>query len=448
MSGGADHLVQTGGVPRLPFAPLLRPQPGRLQETDVLRVAQIIVVARITVVLSIGVLVLFGDRYGQHPVLVTVALVVALGYSLLLLGNEQLEMRYTPTATLVTGLDLALSILLVGLTGGIASPLISVLILIVVVAALRHRPAGALLAAGVAAFAIFAAATVSDRDEVTFDVAVLGLWWPLYAVITAALTVALSTLVEREHASRLRADLEAEEEHAAAEEERDLRQRLLDAYQAQQDGLRVILHEFRTPVLSLTGLTEAMCDTEHPMSPTDAASSARIAREQSRHLDDMLAALGDVAISWRPAFASGRVREVDLAELAAAAGVAAGVPAERLVVRVAAQATARIDAQALTRVVTNLVENAARHSGTAPVEVEMGTAGHRLVMRVLDRGPGVPASVHGDLSRMYTSVSNKHGTAGLGLWIVQQIVDALAGKLTFSNRDGGGLMVDVELPLA
>jgi signal transduction histidine kinase len=448
VEAGTERLVQTGDVPPKPITSRWLPRLEHLHERDVRHVAQIIVVVRVTVVASVGALVLFGERYSEHPVLVTLALLMSLGYSLLLLGNEQLEMRYTRTAGLVTGLDLGLAIVLVWLTGGIGSPVIAVLLLIVVVAALRHPPAGALLTAAVTAFAIFATATFSGRSEVTFPVGVLALWWPLYALITAALTVALSILVEREHEFRLRADLEAEEEHAAAEEERDLRQRLLDAYQAQQDGLRVILHEFRTPVISLTGLTEALSDTDHPMTPANAATTARIAREQSRHLQDMLAALGDVAISWRPAFASGRVRDVVLEELAGAAGSAAGVPGERLVVRVPAGATARTDAQALTRIVTNLVENAARHSGTAPVEVEMSADADHLEVRILDRGPGVPVSVHGDLSRMYTSVGNKHGTAGLGLWIVQQIVDAFGGRLTFANRDGGGLMVDVSLPLA
>lgn len=422
------------------------PTHSDLEERDVHRVAQIIVVARVTVVISIGALVLLGEGYGEHPALVTLVLAVSLSYSLLLLGNERLEMRYQTTARFVTALDLSLTIALVSLTGGIGSPVVTVLLLIVVVAALRHSPPGALLTAGLAAGAIFALAALADEPEVTFDVRVLGLWLPLYALIMAVLTVALSTLVERAHESRVRADLEAQEEHAAAEEERDLRQRLLDAYQSQQDGLRVILHEFRTPVLSLAGLTEALGDVEHPMSSEDAVTTARIAREQVRHLDDMLAALGDVAISWRPAFASGRVRDVVLAEVAAAAARSAGVPDESLVVR--AQGTARIDAQALTRVVTNLVENAARHSGAAPIEVELAVTEGRLVLRVLDRGPGVPASVHGELSRMYTSVGNQHGTAGLGLWIVQQIADAFGGRLTFANREGGGLVAEVVLPLA
>ena len=39
------------------------------------------------------------------------------------------------------------------------------------------------------------------------------------------------------------------------------------------------------------------------------------------------------------------------------------------------------------------------------------------------------------------------GLAGLGLWIVQQIIDALGGTLAFSARDGGGLAATFSVPV-
>jgi signal transduction histidine kinase len=433
-----------------------RPDPGAgrlrrpLDDRDMRRVAQIIVLARIAVVVSIAALVVFGaGRYSAHLVLVSLVLGVAFVYALALLGHEQVEMRYRRTAWLITAMDSALALLLLWLTGGIGSPTVAVLVLVVVVAALRHSPGGTLITAGLLAAILGSTALLAKRSEVVFDVSVLGLWWPAYFLITAVLTTALSALVEREHESRLRASLEAEEEHAAAEEERDLRQRLLRAYQSQQDGLRVILHEFRTPVFSLGALTAALTDTDQPLSPADAAATARLAREHIRHLDEMLEALGDVAVSWRPAFTSGRVRDVDLLELAKTAAHAAGVATDRLQFQLRGQdRVVRLDAQALRRILTNLIENAGRHSGTRPVEVELHCDTAHVVVAVRDRGPGVPTAAHGELSRMYTSVGDKHGTAGLGLWIVQQIVDASGGELIFENRDGGGLVVTVKIPLA
>jgi signal transduction histidine kinase len=59
----------------------------------------------------------------------------------------------------------------------------------------------------------------------------------------------------------------------------------------------------------------------------------------------------------------------------------------------------------------------------------------------------VPAEHLGDLTAKFVSLSDRRGTAGLGLWIVQQIVDALGGTLRFSARDGGGLTASFTVPV-
>ena len=105
------------------------------------------------------------------------------------------------------------------------------------------------------------ALTSSPRLPVTAAPALQAGWSALYLIFVAIITAGLSALAEREHRSRLRALVEAEAEHAAAEEERDLRARLLRSYQSQQDGLQVLVHEFRTPVTSLEALTEALTST-------------------------------------------------------------------------------------------------------------------------------------------------------------------------------------------
>ncbi|MDZ7886515.1 MAG: hypothetical protein U5N53_28040 [Mycobacterium sp.] len=48
----------------------------------------------------------------------------------------------------------------------------------------------------------------------------------------------------------------------------------------------------------------------------------------------------------------------------------------------------------------------------------------------------------------FVSLSDRHGTAGLGLWIVAQIVDALGGTLLFGARDGGGLTASFTVPVS
>jgi signal transduction histidine kinase len=98
-------------------------------------------------------------------------------------------------------------------------------------------------------------------------------------------------------------------------------------------------------------------------------------------------------------------------------------------------------------VLTNLAENAARHTASGLVELHLECRPDRLVARVLDRGPGLPAEQLGEVSRQYVSRGERRGTAGLGLWIVAQLVHGLGGRLTLAERDGGGLVALLEVPL-
>ncbi len=102
------------------------------------------------------------------------------------------------------------------------------------------------------------------------------------------------------------------------------------------------------------------------------------------------------------------------------------------------------DAQVLFQAVRNLVENALSHApaGTT-VEVKVEAQG---VLRVLDRGPGVPAEDR-DLvfRRFWRRNRSKSGGAGLGLAIVKRIVEAHGGEVSVLGRNGGGAAFVIRL---
>lgn len=412
--------------------------------------ARVVVAVRVAVVLSIVVLVFTGPEWLRQYQLATAAVLgVALAYAAFLMTRPQFEVRRTRYSWLVSAVDASVTLAVIGLTGGAASPMAVVLVLAVIASATRLNFVECLILAASlgTAYVLVVLSTDSVRDA-TLSRPLQGLWWALYLVFVAVLTGGLSLLVEREHRSRVRALVEAETEHAAAEEERDLRARLLRSYETQQEGLQVLLHEFRTPVASLDALATALTDPSAPMSPADRDAALGLTVRHARHLTDMLDALADVALSRRPTFSSGRVRQVDVAALVAEAGDAAGVRPPRLRVTLSGHLSeVHVDAQGLRRVLTNLLENAARHGRGLPIDVECGRDDHLLTISVLDRGPGVAQEQLGELTEKFVSLSDRRGTAGLGLWIVQQIVDALGGTLTFSARTGGGLAATFRVPV-
>ena len=409
--------------------------------------ARTVVAVRAAVVISVGVLLAIGPGWIRQHAPVTVAvLAAALVYSVVLLANAHLEVRRTRYSWIVTGLDSVFTLALIMLTGGLHSPVASVLVMVVIASAARLSfletlALAALLGTG------YAAVALRPAPEVSLTPVLQAGWSALYLVFVAILTAGLSSLAEREHRSKIRALVEAEAEHAAAEEERDLRARLLRSYEAQQDGLQVLLHEFRTPIASLEALTEALT-APAPMSGVERDTGLQLAARHVRHLADMLDALSDVALSRRPTFSAGRIRRVDVGALITEAADAAGLAAPRLQLTVAGDVGAvQVNAQGLRRVLTNLLENAARHGRDAPVDVTCARRDDELVIEVLDRGPGIGTENLGELTAKFVSVGGQRGTAGLGLWIVQQIVETMGGRVDFAAREGGGLVATLRVPI-
>lgn len=103
----------------------------------------------------------------------------------------------------------------------------------------------------------------------------------------------------------------------------------------------------------------------------------------------------------------------------------------------------------LKRVMTNLMDNAI-HYGVAP-EVELQQRSGEVVIRVLDRGPGIAAEhreqVFLPFYRLEGSRNKSTGGVGLGLSTARAIVLEHGGTLTLTERQGGGLEAVVELPV-
>jgi signal transduction histidine kinase len=429
--------------------PLDRVRAAIAPGSDDYGLAGIVVAVRTAVVASIAVLLVVGPDWVREHIAATAAvLVAAMLYAAALLLNPRLEVRRTRYAWLLTIVDSAFTLTLIALTGGVHSPVVVVLVLAVIASAARLSVAETLLLAVLLGGGYVVLALTTGPDTAVAPSRTLqGVWWAVYLLFIAVLGAGLSALAEREQRSRLRALVEAEAEHAAAEEERDLRARLLRSYEAQQDGLQVLLHEFRTPVASLEALAGALADSSTRLSDTDREAGLQLAERHARHLRDMLDALADVALSRRPTFSSGRLRRVDVVELITAAADAVGLQPPQLRLAVGEDVDAvLVNAQGLRRILTNLLENASRHGRGAPVDVTCSRDGNELTVSVLDRGPGVPEESLGELTAKFVSVGGQRGTAGLGLWIVQQIIEAMGGQLMFSARDGGGLAATFVIP--
>lgn len=104
---------------------------------------------------------------------------------------------------------------------------------------------------------------------------------------------------------------------------------------------------------------------------------------------------------------------------------------------------------ALERIVTNLLDNARRYGEGNVIDIECKKVEREVVIRVLDRGPGIPEAerkmVFRPFHRLEVARSSAGGGSGLGLAIARQLADANGWSLTLDTRPGGGIIASVRL---
>jgi signal transduction histidine kinase len=107
---------------------------------------------------------------------------------------------------------------------------------------------------------------------------------------------------------------------------------------------------------------------------------------------------------------------------------------------------------------SNLIGNALRHGGSARVStsVSMNASGREVRVVIDDDGPGIAPenleSVFQPFYRVDPSRGRGEGSeqvgSGLGLYIASDLAARNGGRLSLSNRAGGGLRAELAFPLA
>jgi signal transduction histidine kinase len=115
----------------------------------------------------------------------------------------------------------------------------------------------------------------------------------------------------------------------------------------------------------------------------------------------------------------------------------------------------RGDAAALRRALANLLANAAKFAaagGWVAVRASAAPGGRAVVLRVEDRGPGIPKDERGRVFEPFyrgpAAERNATPGSGLGLSLVRHVVRAHGGSVHVEGREGAGTAIVVELPAA
>ena len=208
--------------------------------------------------------------------------------------------------------------------------------------------------------------------------------------------------------------------------------------------LRSVSHDLRTPLTSIIAAGTALDsptlteEERHELSGGVVAEGERLSRLVENLIDVSRLESGS---------AEPRLEPVDLPGVLEAARESLGGDAEVVTLRVGEEIPAlTADPVQLERAFANLFANAVRHGGGQPVLVRSREVGGRLVVRVVDQGPGIPEP---ERERIFEPFYRREGGggSGLGLSIARGFVEANGGELTVESVPGQGSTFVVSFPL-
>lgn len=210
--------------------------------------------------------------------------------------------------------------------------------------------------------------------------------------------------------------------------------------------LRAVSHDLRSPVTAIVTSAEALATRGLDAGERDelaagiTVESARLAR-----LIDKLLELSRLEAGTAQPHRDWCAVEELLRDAIASAGVAAD-RVKLVVDRDLPQI--RADAAQLERAFANLIENAARHAGGEPISVRARVTGGRLLVRVVDHGPGIAHADHERIFEPFVRGPRESSGSGLGLAIVRGFVEANGGRVHVESLPGQGASFVVQLPLS
>jgi two-component system sensor histidine kinase KdpD len=216
-----------------------------------------------------------------------------------------------------------------------------------------------------------------------------------------------------------------------------------------------VSHDLRSPLSAIKASVTDLLDDVPGTSDADRKEALEAIDAETDRLNALIGNLLDMSRIESGALRA-RIQTVDLAETIAEA-VDRGRrqrPEVGFSIRVASGAEwVRADPVFLDRVLSNLLENAAAASmgdAATPLEVDARPVDGSIVVRVIDHGPGVPASAREQLFYPFYRVDERNPRlgSGLGLAICKGFVTLLEGDIWIEDTPGGGATLSFTLPSA
>jgi signal transduction histidine kinase len=231
----------------------------------------------------------------------------------------------------------------------------------------------------------------------------------------------------------------------------DMADRLQGLVEDRQRLLHDVSHELRSPLARL----QAAIDLMQQQPDRAGEFVARIERESSR-IDRLV---GEVLTLARldAGIPKNQMLWIDLNEVIEAIADDASFEAEikqcRVITTLPGKACIFGNPDLLHRAIENIVRNAIRHTpdgGSVTIAGRTDDDKTRLFLEIMDEGEGV---MENELKLIFepfyrSPTADRIKGYGIGMAITRRVVDAHKGSVTAKNKEDGGLVVTIALPLS
>jgi len=234
----------------------------------------------------------------------------------------------------------------------------------------------------------------------------------------------------------------------------DARSEVEEAVQLRDQLLASVSHELRTPLNAIVGFSDVLTNEMFgPFANDRQREYVTLINEASCHLLNVVNAVLDVSKIQAGTYV-GDVEEFELAASAklSMAMVAGEANAKAVNLELDLDeriGTVRCDRRALQQILINLLSNAVKFTPEGTVRLSARKRGQRLFLTVSDTGIGIASEDLSRLGKPFTQIKNEHTSkgTGLGLALVNGLVQASGGSVNIESAPGAGTKVHVSLPV-
>jgi two-component system sensor histidine kinase KdpD len=212
-----------------------------------------------------------------------------------------------------------------------------------------------------------------------------------------------------------------------------------------------VSHDLRTPLAAILGSADSLLDPYSRLDPENRRSLLENIRDEAERLNRLLRNLLEMTRLSAGALKVEKTPQPLEEPLGSAlARLGKRLEDRKVEVRIPEDfPMVPMDGILIEQALFNLFENALKYTpARTPLEVTAARDETTAFVEVMDRGPGLaPGEEEIVFEKFHRGRDAAGGGTGLGLAVARGILEAHAGKLTAFNRQGGGAVFRLELPL-